>query len=288
MQDVQFNGNRQPAQLNRHTVPAGTGMGLGAAAEYPQDEYMLSVRDPLGVIWRRLWMIALVAIVFMGIALVYSFTQTPIYEAYIKVLVVGQSPNNVSYVPNPSQPAPNASERAVAFQSEVQGLGGIVETVVQAITTNPVAEATVQRLGSEKGADEVLGNLRANRLEETQFIEVFYRDPDPVEAQRVINAMGEVLPDEVQAVSPSTDAVAISLWDEASLPSTPVSPDPIRNGGLGLLLGGVLGVCLAFLLERLDKRRCRSPEQVERVSGAPVYAMIPRFKTPGVPGDDTK
>jgi capsular polysaccharide biosynthesis protein len=134
----------------------------------------------------------------------------------------------------------------------------------------------------------VLGNLRANRLEETQFIEVFYRDPDPVEAQRVINAMGEVLPDEVQAVSPSTDAVAISLWDEASLPSTPVSPDPIRNGGLGLLLGGVLGVCLAFLLERLDKRRCRSPEQVERVSGAPVYAMIPRFKTPGVPGDDTK
>lgn len=58
-----------------------------------------------------------------------------------------------------------------------------------------------------------------------------------------------------------------------------MSPDPVRNGALALVLGLMLGVGLAFLLEYLDDS-WRSPEEVEQVSGVPTFGVIPEFKVP--------
>ena len=45
---------------------------------------------------------------------------------------------------------------------------------------------------------------------------------------------------------------------------------------LGVILGFGLGVVIALVLEHLDDT-VRSPEQVERVVGVPVLAVIPVF-----------
>ncbi|MEW6638555.1 MAG: hypothetical protein AB1425_17275, partial [Actinomycetota bacterium] len=65
----------------------------------------------------------------------------------------------------------------------------------------------------------------------------------------------------------------------AAVPEDPVSPNPVRNGLLALLLGLMLGVGLAFLLEYLDDT-WRSPEELELVSGVPNFGVIPEFKVP--------
>jgi capsular polysaccharide biosynthesis protein len=51
----------------------------------------------------------------------------------------------------------------------------------------------------------------------------------------------------------------------------------MRDGFLALVLGGMLGAGLAFLLEYLDDR-WRSPEEAEQVSGVPTLGQIPRFE----------
>jgi capsular polysaccharide biosynthesis protein len=56
-----------------------------------------------------------------------------------------------------------------------------------------------------------------------------------------------------------------------------VSPDPLRDGLLGLVLGLMIGVGLAFLLDFLDDG-LKSPDEVEQVSGVPTFASIPEFK----------
>lgn len=65
------------------------------------------------------------------------------------------------------------------------------------------------------------------------------------------------------------------LVEQAGLPEDPVSPKPLRNSGLGLLLGLLLGMGVVFLLDQLDDD-LKSKEDVEGASGGlPVLGLIP-------------
>lgn len=56
-----------------------------------------------------------------------------------------------------------------------------------------------------------------------------------------------------------------------------VSPKPLRNGGLGLAVGLVFGLGMAFLYEYLDNT-IKSDEEAEKLYGAPVLGHIPFVK----------
>lgn len=62
----------------------------------------------------------------------------------------------------------------------------------------------------------------------------------------------------------------------AQLPSSPFSPDHVRNGVFALIGGLLLGIGVAFLRERLDDR-LRGRLDLEAHAGAPVLAVIPRI-----------
>ncbi len=61
---------------------------------------------------------------------------------------------------------------------------------------------------------------------------------------------------------------------EAVVPPTPFNLHPLRDAGVGLVLGLALGLMLASLLNLLD-RRIKDEERFERELGAPVIARIP-------------
>jgi succinoglycan biosynthesis transport protein ExoP len=61
----------------------------------------------------------------------------------------------------------------------------------------------------------------------------------------------------------------------ATLPSSPVNPGYAVAVALGVAIGAVVGIGLAFLRERLSQR-LRSSEEAEDHLGAPVLGMIPR------------
>jgi succinoglycan biosynthesis transport protein ExoP len=56
-----------------------------------------------------------------------------------------------------------------------------------------------------------------------------------------------------------------------------VSPKPVRNGALGLAVGLVFGLGMAFLLEYLDNT-IKSTDEAEKLYGAPVLGHIPEEK----------
>ncbi len=69
----------------------------------------------------------------------------------------------------------------------------------------------------------------------------------------------------------------VRILDRAQAPDRPVSPRPVRNLALAVVLGLLGGVGLAFLLETLDVS-VTTREQVEERLGLPFLGIIPSFE----------
>lgn len=67
------------------------------------------------------------------------------------------------------------------------------------------------------------------------------------------------------------------LVAEASLPAGPVEPRPLRSGVLAGMLGLLLGIGLAFLVESLDDSIKTSDDLERHVHGIPFLGDLPRF-----------
>jgi capsular polysaccharide biosynthesis protein len=214
----------------------------------------------LQILRRRMWIIVLVAVVVTGSAVGFSLYQTPTYEASAKILVGQKSTGDTN------------------LGGDVSGLQELTLTVAKAARTVPVAEGVVERLGLPGGsARGVLNNMRVEPDPGTMFVNVSYEDPDPKRAQLIANTIGEVLSEKVSEVSLGANAITATVWAPATLPKAPVSPDPMRNGILALVLGSFLGVVLAFLVEYMDDS-WDSTEEVEEITGVPTFGVIPSFR----------
>lgn len=229
--------------------------------ESPQDEELLSVRDILQVLRRRLWVILLLALLSASAAVGFSLLQTPVYDASISVLV-GQDQGVVT-------------EDA----SAATGLAQVTQTMAELAHTSTVAEAVIREMGLSVTPGQFLENLSVEQTTETQVVQISYTDPDPERAAEVANTTGEIFSDQVADVSPDANAVTATVWERASTPDSPSSPQPVRNGALALVMGLMLGVGLAFLLEHLDDS-WRSPDEAEKISGVPTFGVIRTFDAP--------
>jgi capsular exopolysaccharide synthesis family protein len=224
-------------------------------------EYTIPIRSFIRILRQRIWVIALTAILLTGIGLGFSLAQKPVYEASI-IILIGQKPGN---------------DIPMNLGSDVSGLQQLTQTMAAAIDTRSVAEGVINKLDLRESPEQFLENLSVEQTATTQFIEVSYADTSPEQAKRIVNAVGDVFSERVADVSPTSSAITATVWERAVTPDAPLGPDPVRNGLLALVIGGMLGVGLAFLLELLSDS-WRSPEEAEHISGAPTLSAIPKFE----------
>ena len=81
------------------------------------------------------------------------------------------------------------------------------------------------------------------------------------------------------SLSQGLDSSNVRIVETAIVPTRPVKPRKILNLAIGIVVGLTVGVCAAFFLEYMDDT-VTTPEQVERVLGAPVFSLIPVLPRP--------
>jgi capsular polysaccharide biosynthesis protein len=223
-----------------------------------EDAYVLPISDLFLIFRKRWWVVVLMMIALTGASVGYSLMQQPVYESSIKILV--------------------RQERGIAEHPiDVGGLMDLTQTVAEAVNSRPIARAVIEQENLRTDPGTLLDNLEVVAIEETQFVAVSYRDSDPQRTRRVVDAVGDVFSTRFAEENESGSVITATVWEPAGPAGAPISPQPLRNGLLALMIGAILGTGLAFLLEFIDDS-WRSPTEAEQVSGVPTFGVIPRLR----------
>jgi len=92
-------------------------------------------------------------------------------------------------------------------------------------------------------------------------------------------------------VSAGLRATNVHVFDPANPPKSPVRPQKLLNILIGLMVGPVLGLALAFVKEAVDTS-IKSIDEAERLANAPALAVVPlardtlRRPTPSLSGNN--
>lgn len=130
-----------------------------------------------------------------------------------------------------------------------------------------------QELDVELSAAQIRNMITAEAVEQTEVFKVQITNADPVLAAQIANAIAKVAPDEISEIVVGSSTKII---DYATVPTSPSSPNVMRNTALGAVIGIVLAAVIAILQELLDVR-VREEQDVVRISDAPILGRIPDF-----------
>jgi receptor protein-tyrosine kinase len=94
--------------------------------------------------------------------------------------------------------------------------------------------------------------------------------------------MSKYLPSKVLKDAQGNSVITVGIPHDATVPSSPITPNKVLNIGLGLVVGLLIGVGVAVLREVLDNT-VKGPSDFEEM-GAPVLGLVPYDKrTPRSP-----
>jgi capsular exopolysaccharide synthesis family protein len=224
----------------------------------------MDTKQYLRVLHAHLLLIVAAVVVCTGAAATYAWTREPLYAAHTQLFVSTRSDSS-GLTPS------DLYQGGLAAQSRVQSYARI-------LSSPPVAEAVVRRLGLSESAEDVESAITATVPGETVLIDVTVEDGSPERARDIANAVAEEFPRFVNALEsspkPSRSVVDISVTSRAELPTSPDNPPKVLYLAVGAVLGLILGVGAAALRELLSKR-IRDDEAAEAIAAAPVLGHIP-------------
>jgi capsular exopolysaccharide synthesis family protein len=146
------------------------------------------------------------------------------------------------------------------------------------VATSPkVLDKVVEQLGLSTTAVELADSIEATVSVDTVIIEIAATDPNPQQAARIANAVATELSkaagDLTPALANGSEAVRASTLAAAQVPTSPSSPNILRNLGVGLLLGLLLGFATAVLRKLLDTK-VRTEQDVRALTDHPVLGVV--------------
>lgn len=152
-----------------------------------------------------------------------------------------------------------------------QGESNIVD--VAATATSPTLAATIANTYANQFVEEQQNSNHKYYASALALVEKQLRALSP---KAKAGTAGLALQDRAQSLGVLAELKNgnVQIAQAATVPTSPSSPKVLRNTALGALLGLLLGLGIAFLLERLD-RRIREPKDLETLYGLPLLGVVP-------------
>ncbi len=197
----------------------------------------MEIKLYLRMLQRSWWIVVVTALVAVGAALVSSYLSTPIYESTARYIVS----------PNPAF-VKNGVDYNLIYSLDTLDKRTIITTYAEVLNSPRIYNETIQSLQLTPN-DVTDYSYSAVVLPSTNIIEFSVQGPDPQRVAAIAQSMGQRAVTYVQSLYQVYD---MGLLDPASVGIQPISPQPLRDAVVALVVGFVLGAGLALLKELLS------------------------------------
>ena len=261
-----------------------------------------TLRDYVQVLRRRKWIVLLAVVLVPLAAVLLSLRQAPLYEASAEVFLSHQN-LATSLTNTPDAMVYQQADRIAQTQADLARVPRVAENVRKALRLRDRTAPDIlaaSSVSAKQNADLLVFKVRdrrpamAARLagEYARQFTLYRRKLDTASLERA-RAEVAVRIDELERARRTSSPLYAELaakeqqlrtmqalqTSNAFVVRSPrraiqVQPTPIRNGILGLGLGLLFGICLAFLWNALDTR-VRSANEIGERLRLPLLARLP-------------
>jgi capsular polysaccharide biosynthesis protein len=219
-------------------------------------EETISLKEIFAVLRKRILMILSLVVSFAVIALLVSyFLITPTYEASSSVVVNQEENVDVS-----------------ALNTAIQSNISLINTYKIVMTSPVILDEVANEMNLSLSSDDLAGKLAVTSEADTQIITVTATDTSQAEAADLANTTVDVFQRKIPELMNLDNVKPLSLAEKVDNPS-PSSPNLFLNTAIALILGAMVGIGLAFLLEYLDNT-VKTEADIEKRIGVPVIGII--------------
>ena len=203
---------------------------------------------------KKIVLIAVVTVVCTVLGLLGSILFiTPQYTATTRIYVINRSNENT------------------VVSSDFQIANYMVNDYQELIKGRNVTAEVIAQLGLDMGNGTLASKITVSSPSDTRILQITVQDPDPEMAAKIANAVREETSTQLTEIM-QVDSVKTIY--EAEIPTSPSSPNVMKNGIIMGILGFVAVVGILSLIYVLDDR-IRNEDDVERYLDMSTLGVIP-------------
>lgn len=153
-----------------------------------------------------------------------------------------------------------------------------VQSYLDVVTSPLVLQPVIDDLKLSQTADNLKNEVTVTVPAQTVLMNVSVEDTNPRRSALIANSINHEFIDQVGKLetrnSTGVSPVKVTILKAAVVPTSPFSPVPVKNIGIGLILGLVLGIAAAVLRDFLDNT-INTEEDITRVTALPIIGAVP-------------
>lgn len=223
-------------------------------------EETIDIREYFEMVRKRIWMIIGVSAFFMAVSAAVSFlVLEPVYQTST-TLMVNKAKDDIDKIID--------YQDVMLSQKLVNTYGEIAKS--KAVMGRVAGEIGIKSMN----ANSLVGKVGVTPVKDTEIMRITVSDTDPALAVRIADTTADVFMEEVSRIM---NVDNVQIIDRAEMPVLPVKPNKMMNVAIAGVLGAMLGIFIAFMIEYLDNT-IKTPEDIEKNLGIQVIGMIPMFE----------
>lgn len=158
--------------------------------------------------------------------------------------------------------------------SDIDASTKLVPTYAELLKSKAVISAVIEETKLECSVEQLMSMMDVNMITDTQMLVLNVTANNPDDALIIANAVADIAPENITEIM---NGSVIKIVDYADKPTSPSSPNVLKNIILGIIAGLIFSFILVILLEISDSTIKSEDDIRDMFPDIPIIGIIPNI-----------